>query len=320
MSRPTPTQERIKELFHYDPETGVFTHKGKRRDWSKAKKYGRIGAARIGSLGYALLMIDGSNYIAGPVAWCYMHGEWPSRLKYISGNKADLRLANLRVDGGINKSDAMNAARLRELLHYEPTTGWLTWRVHSSGRPKPGERAGGLQGLGYRAIGVDYKKYLEHTLIWLWMIGEWPTKEIDHINGDKSDNRWENLREATRSEQGHNKPRGVAGKSGFPGVYLHGGKYRSRITVDGVHTDFGWYVTIAQARIARLLGEKQIFGRFTTWLDERDGVLPLGDGFISVLMKDNRLYVLSASGEPIECDDVSKIEVIPVTEEGHVLN
>lgn len=315
-----PTQERIKELFHYDPETGIFTRLQKQRGGFEAKKYGRIGAARIGTLGYALLMIDGINYMAGPVAWCYMHGAWPDRLKFISGDKTDLRLSNLCLDKRASEAEKLTADRIREMLDYDPITGWLTWRIHSSGVPKPGKRAGGNGGFGYRTIGINYKKYLEHTIIWLWMKGELPVHEIDHINRDPSDNRWTNLREATRSQQGHNKGPSTRNQSGYPGVILHGAKYRSRLTLDGKHHEFGWFVTIAQARIARLLGEKEIFGRFTTWDDERDGVLPLGDGFISILMRDNRLYVLTASGEPVECDDVSKIEVIPVTEEGHVLN
>ena len=318
-----PSQERLKELFHYDLDTGIFTRRKVSNRGPKAeRKYGRQGAGRVTELGYVVVMVDGINYISGSLAWCYVHGSWPmDRIKYIDGNKLNNRISNIRLQDKSQedvKSQDMTQARLKELLHYEPDTGWFTWRIHSS-MAKPGERAGGGHGLGYRSIGLDYKKYLEHTLAVLYMTGAWPTHEVDHINRDKSDNRWCNLREATRSQNGHNKGLSRRSSTGFPGVSAHGSKYKARMFVSSKELDFGWYVTIAQARIARLLAEKQHLGHFTTWEDERDGQLPMGDGFLGVIMRENRLYVLSSDGQPIEVTDVNDIQVLPVNDEGAVI-
>lgn len=320
LKRQGPTQEQLKKQFHYDAETGIFTRRMPTKHTRKSK-FGHQGAGRISELGYVLIMVEGYNYIAGTLAWLHENGEWPARIKYLNGNKLDNRIANIGVHDRTRdeiKDEPMTQARLKELLHYEPETGCFTWRIFST-LVRPGDRAGGGHGLGYRAIGLDYKKYLEHTLAYLYMTGEWPENEIDHLNRDKSDNRWANLRHVTRSENGRNKSMNKRNKLGFPGVLLHGTKYRSRIDVSGKTLDLGWFVTLAQARIARLLAEKQHFGRFTTWDDERDGQLPMGDGFLAVIMRDNRLYVLSSDGQPIEVTDVKDIQVVPVNDEGAVI-
>lgn len=318
-----PTQERLHEVFHYDPETGIFTRRsGSQRGPKAERKYGRQGAGRVTELGYVVVMVDGTNYIAGSLAWCYVHGSWPmERIKYIDGNPLNNRIANIRLQDkpmAATKAQSMTQERLKELLHYEPETGCFTWRINSA-VAKPGERAGGGHGQGYRQIGLDYKKYLEHILAWLYMTGEWPDREIDHKNRDKSDNRWENLCLATRSQQGHNKGMSARNKLGFPGVNRHGTKFISRIHLENGVVVLGWFKTIAQARIARLLAEKQHFGRFTTWDDERDGQLPMGDDFLAVIMRENRLYVLSSDGQPIEVTDVKDIQVLPVNDEGAVI-
>jgi Demerecviridae HNH endonuclease len=110
----------------------------------------------------------------------------------------------------------MNAERVRELFDYDASSGKLRWRV---GR-RAGLPAGGKTGNGYvqLVLGKDRKGYYAHRLIWLWVYGKWPP-EIDHINGDKTDNRLINLRLATRSQNMANA-RSSEGKSGFRGVSL----------------------------------------------------------------------------------------------------
>lgn len=321
MPQVMPTQERLQELFHYDVQTGIFTRKSPSNRGPKDRKYGRVGAGTISQLGYVMIMVDGRNYIAGQLAWRYQTGDWPRRIKYINGNKLDNSLSNIRVhDKSADeiKANSMTQGRLKELLHYEPSTGWFTWR-HPSSHVNAGDRAGTVHGFGYRQIGLDYKKYLEHSLAWLYMTGEWPSPEVDHENRNRADNRWTNLRLATRSEQGHNKGLHKSNSLGFPGVYPHGNKYRARLSIDGETKDYGLFPTIAQARIARLLGEKLEFGKFISFVEDRDGSLPLGDKFIAVIVKENMLYVLDANGAPVEVTDVKEIQVLPVTDDGHVI-
>ena len=83
-------------------------------------------------------------------------------------------------------------SELQILFDYDSKTGWFTNR-YSRGRAKAGERAGSPTGHGYRKITIDYKRYYEHHVVWFYIHGVLPS-EIDHINGDPSDNRIENLR------------------------------------------------------------------------------------------------------------------------------
>jgi hypothetical protein len=284
--KPRPTQERIKELFHYDPETGVFVRRDQPRTWTgDGRKHGKVGGGRISTLGYVMVSVDAVNYNAGLLAWLYVKGTWPvGRIKYLNGCKTDNRISNLFVqDKSMEeiKSRPLTQERLKELLHYEPSTGWFTWRVCSS-IANIGDRAGGHHGFGYRQMGLDYKKFLEHQLAFFYMTGEWPDDEVDHINGNKADNRWSNLRSVTKSQNGHNKPVHRRSKTGYPGVYLHAGMYRARIHVEGETIDLSGHRTIAEARVARLLSEIEHFDRCTTFVEERDSNLPGLNGLHTV--------------------------------------
>jgi len=86
---------------------------------------------------------------------------------------------------------------VRSLFDYNPDTGLLLWKIRSHGRRA--DRAGSRGTSGYIKVETGGKIFLSHRLIWLWNFGYFPENEIDHINGDGSDNRLSNLREATRS-------------------------------------------------------------------------------------------------------------------------
>ena len=97
-------------------------------------------------------------------------------------------------------SNDLTAERLRELLNYDPDTGEFR-RCTSRGGAAAGTLAGCPGGPGsYRIIRVDRVIFLAHRLAWLHSYGVWPTKDIDHIDGDKTNNRIANLREATRAQ------------------------------------------------------------------------------------------------------------------------
>jgi hypothetical protein len=107
--------------------------------------------------------------------------------------------------------------RLKELFDYNPETGWFTNRF-SRGRAKIGKRAGTYNFGLYRKIVIDYKKYYEHHLAWLYVHGVMPF-EVDHIDSDPSNNRIFNLRLATSAQnKWHSQVR--TGQSGLRGAYL----------------------------------------------------------------------------------------------------
>jgi hypothetical protein len=103
-------------------------------------------------------------------------------------------------------------------LRYDPETGDFV-RLVRHRRWKAGDKAGTLHSTGYVHIGINKKLYKAHRLAFLYMNGEWPKDEVDHINRDKSDNRWCNLREATRAQNMWNIGMYTTNTSGFKGVY-----------------------------------------------------------------------------------------------------
>ena len=96
--------------------------------------------------------------------------------------------------------------RANELLSYDPLTGSLTWKINR-GSAKLGSLAGTMHGSGYLVIRIDRKLYQAHRICWLLFHGSFPENELDHKNLIKYDNRLENLRLATRSQNSFNKPK-----------------------------------------------------------------------------------------------------------------
>ena len=116
--------------------------------------------------------------------------------------------------------------RLLECLSYEPDTGVFTWIKRISIRIMVGWRAGVPGKHGHRYIRIDNKRYPEHRLAWFYVYGAWPTKDIDHIDGDPAANRIKNLREATAAENGQNRGKQCNNTSGFKGVVWHRGGHK----------------------------------------------------------------------------------------------
>ena len=145
-------------------------------------------------------------------------------------------------------SNILTQARLKELLQYDPNTGGFTWRVNRP-RVKAGCNAGTLDSKQYRRISIDAKVYLAHRLAWLYMYGEWPATELDHINRNRNDNRIGNLRLADRSINTQNCNQRVDNVSGHRGVGWHklSQRWRARISVRNKVVNLGSFHTFDEA-------------------------------------------------------------------------
>jgi len=140
---------------------------------------------------------------------------------------------------------------LKQNLHYEPSTGLFTRRIAKSTSVKIGEIAGSKDKQGYITLMVCGKLYKAHRLVWLYVNGVWPTNEIDHINGNKSDNRLINLRDVERWVNMHNQGKRKNNTSGFKGVCRKGNKWSAVIKINKKIHWIGVYETAEQANAAR---------------------------------------------------------------------
>jgi len=149
------------------------------------------------------------------------------------------------------------------LLRYDPQTGRFKWITPGNGYKKDWF-LGTLEPHGYRTIRVLDRKYYAHRLAWFYNHGKWPVAEIDHINGERSDNRLCNLREAFRSQQLQNASLRKDNTSGVKGVVWHSDirKWVARIHVDGKAVHIGCYKEKEHASAAYDMEARRLFGEF----------------------------------------------------------
>jgi hypothetical protein len=161
----------------------------------------------------------------------------------------------------------LTVERLKEILHYDPLTGLFTWLVTVNYNAKAGSIAGTLNKSGYILIMIDRKSYRAHRLAFLYMTGEWPKNLVDHKPpGVKSDNRWENLREATYSQNACSRKTQEGTKSGLKGVTITPtGKHHVSIRVEGDVLYLGTYEKAVDAATAYNDAAKILHGEFA-WL------------------------------------------------------
>lgn len=155
--------------------------------------------------------------------------------------------------------------RISQLLMYDPNDGLLYWKISQSPYVKAGMRAGSLnKKTGYIRIKLDKTMYAAHRLVWKIHKNNDPNHHIDHINGNKSDNRIENLREATNSQNIAAGKTGRKSKSGKTGVYFRDkiGKYVASFRKDKKSFYLGLFLTLEDAEKAYNSAYKEAFGEY----------------------------------------------------------
>lgn len=145
---------------------------------------------------------------------------------------------------------------LQKLLRYCPETGHFFWKANKRGHTKAGQLAGRIANDGYQQICVNGRLHLAHRLAWLHVYGHWPVNYLDHINGIKDDNRINNLREVTQTENmqnirtayASNKSCGLLGAS----WNSYNSKWKASIRHSGKKHHIGYYDTAEEAHQAYL--------------------------------------------------------------------
>ncbi|WP_394475034.1 HNH endonuclease signature motif containing protein [Ralstonia mannitolilytica] len=155
----------------------------------------------------------------------------------------------------------ITAKELREFLHYDPETGLFTRLKTTSYHAKKGAIVGSSDLYGYKTVRIANASYKLHRLAWLYMHGEWPNGDVDHINGNRSDNRFCNLRAVSRQVNlqncrkaaSHNRSTGVLG------VYpASRGKYSAALSINNKKKHLGTFNSIEEAHQAYLKAKRQL--------------------------------------------------------------
>jgi hypothetical protein len=154
----------------------------------------------------------------------------------------------------------LTAERLRDLLHYDPTTGAFTWRIDRNQHVKAGDVAGCPRPDGRWIIQINGRRHYRSRLAWLLTHGHWPHGEVDHDNLDKGDDRLVNLRDASRPQNMAN--RRAWGRSGAKGVYKRGDRFQAQICVNGRVVTLGTFPTAIEAHAAYVRAAVAAFGEF----------------------------------------------------------
>ena len=162
-----------------------------------------------------------------------------------------------------NKELALPLEQARELFSYDPDTGELTWvngfRRGNGAMAPAGTVAGCFDGEGYLVSRTNRTQYKNHRLAWLLYHGEWPKGAIDHIDGDKANNRISNLRMTTNSENLQNQRKPMRhNKLGILGVCMAGHKYRTKVHVNGADHYLGVFDTPEEAQAAYLKAKREL--------------------------------------------------------------
>lgn len=167
----------------------------------------------------------------------------------------------------------LTAEFVRSILDYDPETGGFRWRRRTDIKNSrirntwntrlAGRRAGSEAGRGYLQIRVNDRPYYAHRLAWLHVTGEWPALEIDHRDGDPSNNAFSNLRQATGAQNSANQRNHYDKAIPYKGVSRFQGRYRAAIQKNRKRYSLGYFDTPEAAHAAYVKAAKEMHGDFS---------------------------------------------------------
>jgi hypothetical protein len=151
---------------------------------------------------------------------------------------------------------------LKEYLSYNPMDGVFTWLKHNNRKDLIGKKAGTYK-VSYIHIWVNSKSYMAHRLAWLYMTGEFPDSNLDHKDCNGHNNKWENIRKATDTQNCYNRTKMKSNTSGYKGVYfVRENKYRALSSINSVRHHLGYFKTAQEAAEVYRKFAKEHHGEF----------------------------------------------------------
>lgn len=153
-------------------------------------------------------------------------------------------------------------SELKEICHYDPGTGVFIWLKTSPGNHNKGDVMGSRHVEGYLRASIKGRRLMLHRAAWLYVHGKFPDQDLDHINGDKADNRISNLRECDNAQNVQNQRRARRdNRSGVLGVHHKPGKsnpWHAHIGVNGKQIHIGCFPTSEEAHLAYVMKKRQL--------------------------------------------------------------
>lgn len=159
----------------------------------------------------------------------------------------------------------MNKDQVLEILSYDAKSGSFFWKERRSPSCLKGQKAGFVGKRGYVDITIDGKKFKAHTLVWLLETGEFPEVFLDHKDGDRTNNIFSNLRQATSSQNQRNRGKKLSESSSmYKGVDWREDyrSWRARIRAEGKQISLGHFQSETEAALAYNEAAKKHFGEY----------------------------------------------------------
>jgi len=284
----------INECVEYNNETGELVWKtrpahhfntvGKCNEFNN--KYPGTTITGISGNGFISFKANGIKNYAHRVVWKLMTGEYPKQtIEHIDGNKLNNRWENLRELTISKKSTDkteladLSLEYLKECIEYNPETGIAIWKerpLHhfkntsnmiSTNSQTAGKEINTINSHGYYRFTINYSTYLLHRVIWKLMTGKDTDKFIDHIDGDKLNNKWENLREATPRQNVQNIGKKSHNTTGYKGVQkVDNNTWKSTIRDNnGKTVSLGFFPTPEDAHKAYCEAASAYHGEFANY-------------------------------------------------------
>lgn len=263
--------------YFYDKERGVLIH---RLSGPKYKAGDVAGTAK--KSGHRYIRIKGRPITQMRVIWLLETGELPDvPVRVKDGDPNNTRFSNLMLSkeyaktvtiGEFRSKTLPSRERLEQLFEYSEAEGGL-WNKIRRGKAVVGTRSGVLSKRGYIQVSVDGVKYTEHRLVW-WMLTGQDAYALDHIDRNKTNNRADNLRPASQSQNLANTA-DRSSKLGIPGVRILKGRdsnkrpYQAYLSHQGKQDHLGYFATSDEAFEAHKKAHLARYGEFSKYHNDK---------------------------------------------------